>query len=78
VDVKSLFMALPSSRGISTPSLQAQGEQRRTSYFNNHRDIAFPALLRRIEFAFQLQKPDKMLCRDAGYLGWLVDLGNST
>jgi hypothetical protein len=33
-------MALLSSRGISTPSLQAQGEQRRSSYFNNHRDIA--------------------------------------
>jgi hypothetical protein len=34
VDVISLFMALLSSRGISTPSLQAQGEQRRSSYFN--------------------------------------------
>jgi hypothetical protein len=34
-------MALLSSRGISTPSLQAQGEQRRSSYFNNRRDIAF-------------------------------------
>jgi hypothetical protein len=33
-------MALLSSRGISTPSLQAQREQRRSSYFNNHRDIA--------------------------------------
>jgi hypothetical protein len=33
-------MALLSSRGISTPSLQAQGEQRRSSYFNNRRDIA--------------------------------------
>jgi hypothetical protein len=33
-------MALLSSRGISTPSLQAQGEQRRSSYFNNHWDIA--------------------------------------
>jgi len=32
-------MALLSSRGISTPSLQAQGEQRRSSYFNNHRDM---------------------------------------
>ncbi len=42
VDVISLFMALLSSHGISTPSLQAQGEQRRSSYFNNHRDIAFP------------------------------------
>jgi hypothetical protein len=33
-------MALLSSRGISTPSLQAQGGQRRSSYFNNDRDIA--------------------------------------
>ncbi|TPV98499.1 MAG: hypothetical protein USCAAHI_02070 [Beijerinckiaceae bacterium] len=39
MDVISLFMALLSSRGISTPSLQAQGEQRRSSYFNNHRDM---------------------------------------
>ena len=39
VDVISLFMALLSSRGISTPSLQAQGEQRRFFYFNNDRDI---------------------------------------
>jgi hypothetical protein len=31
-------MALPSFRGISTPSLQAQGEQRRFSYFNIGRD----------------------------------------
>jgi hypothetical protein len=27
-------MALLSFRGISTPSLRAQGEQRRSSYFN--------------------------------------------
>jgi len=39
VDVISLFMALLSSRGISTPSLQARGEQRRFFYFNNDRDI---------------------------------------
>jgi hypothetical protein len=32
-------MALLSSRGISTPSLQARGEQRRFFYFNNDRDI---------------------------------------
>jgi hypothetical protein len=38
-------MALLSSRGISTPSLQAQGEQRRSSYFNIHRDIALQAAL---------------------------------
>jgi hypothetical protein len=30
---------LLSSRGISTPSLQARGEQRRFFYFNNDRDI---------------------------------------
>jgi len=28
-----------SFRGISTPSLTAQGEQRRSSFFNNDRDI---------------------------------------
>jgi hypothetical protein len=39
VDVISLFIALLSSRGISTPSLQARGEQRRFFYFNNDRDI---------------------------------------
>jgi hypothetical protein len=39
-DVISLFMALLSFRGISTPSLQAQGEQRCSSYFNNDGDIA--------------------------------------
>ena len=38
VDVVSLFMALLSFRGISTPSLPAQGEQRRSSYFNIDRD----------------------------------------
>jgi len=32
-------MALLSFRGISTPSLPAQGEQRRSFYFNNRRDI---------------------------------------
>jgi len=30
-------MALLSFRGISTPSLTAQGEQRRSSYFNIRR-----------------------------------------
>src|ERR1035441_7927921 len=38
VDVVGLFMALLSFRGISTPSLPAQGEQRRSSYFNIDRD----------------------------------------
>jgi len=32
-------MALLSFRGIITPSLQAQGGQRRSSYFNIDRDI---------------------------------------
>jgi hypothetical protein len=40
VDVISLFMALLSFRGIHTQSLQARGEQRRSFYFNNDRDIA--------------------------------------
>ena len=34
----NLFMALLSFRGISTPSLAAQGEQRRFSFFNIRRD----------------------------------------
>ena len=34
-----LFMALLSFRGFDTPSLPAQGEQRRSSYFNIDRDI---------------------------------------
>jgi hypothetical protein len=32
-------MALLSFRGFDTPSLPAQGEQRRSSYFNIERDI---------------------------------------
>jgi uncharacterized protein (DUF2461 family) len=35
-------MALLSFRGISTPSLPAQGEQRRSSFFNIHRDNSSP------------------------------------
>jgi hypothetical protein len=34
-----VFMALFSFRGISTPSLSAQGEQRRPSFCNIRRDI---------------------------------------
>jgi hypothetical protein len=37
--VVNLFMALLSFRGIDTPSLPAQGEQRRLSYFNIGRGI---------------------------------------
>src|SRR5215831_1492921 len=37
--VLMVFMALLSFRGISTPSLPAQGEQRRSSFFNKSRDI---------------------------------------
>jgi cytochrome c peroxidase len=40
---------LLSFRGISTPSLQAQGEQRRSSYFNNDRDIAGGGTAHRVE-----------------------------
>jgi hypothetical protein len=36
----SLFMALLSSGGQSNPGLHAQGEQRRSSYCDNDRDIA--------------------------------------
>jgi hypothetical protein len=38
VDVVGPFMALLSFRGIDTPSLAAQGEQRRLSLFNFRRD----------------------------------------
>jgi hypothetical protein len=41
VDVVSLFMALLSFVGIITPSLAAQGEQRRSSYFNIDWDIPY-------------------------------------
>jgi hypothetical protein len=42
VDVVSLFMALLSFLcGTTTPSLAAQGEQRRFSYFNIERDNFF-------------------------------------
>jgi hypothetical protein len=34
-----VFMALLSFRGFDTPSLPAQGEQRRSTYFNIGRDI---------------------------------------
>jgi hypothetical protein len=34
-----VFMALLSFRGFDTPSLPAQGEQRRFTYFNIGRDI---------------------------------------
>jgi hypothetical protein len=35
-----VFMALLSFRGFGTPSLPAQGEQRRSFQFNIDRDIA--------------------------------------
>jgi hypothetical protein len=37
-----VFMALLSFRGFDTPSLPAQGEQRRSTYFNIGRDIPRP------------------------------------
>jgi len=48
VDVVCFLMALLSFRGISTPSLKAQGEQRRSSLFNIPRDTpedAVPTLV---------------------------------
>jgi hypothetical protein len=42
VDVVCPFMALLSFRGIDTPSLAAQGEQRRLSLFNIRRDNSTP------------------------------------
>jgi hypothetical protein len=47
VDVVGLFMALLSFVGIITPSLSAQGEQRRFSYFNIDRDILLARSSRR-------------------------------
>src|SRR5450830_1552067 len=41
--VLTFFMALLSFRGISTPSLPAQGEQRRSSYFNIRRGNSIDA-----------------------------------
>jgi hypothetical protein len=38
-------MALLSFRGFDTPSLPAQGEQRRSSYFNIDRDITLASAI---------------------------------
>src|SRR5664280_1291595 len=46
--VLTFFMALLSFRGISTPSLPAQGEQRRSSYFNIPRGNSSQLLLLRL------------------------------
>ncbi len=53
VFVLNLFMALLSFRGISTPSLPAQGEQRRSFYFNIRRDI--PPHLRMHQLFFRVK-----------------------
>src|SRR6476619_6367281 len=53
-DVITFFMALLSFRGISTPSLPAQGEQRRSSYFNIPRGNSVEAR----EAAVSLLKPE--------------------
>src|SRR5271169_1425086 len=61
--VLTLFMALLSFRGISTPSLPAQGEQRRSSNFNIQRGNPQTQLIGR-------------LVRDCAHFGqcngWLV------
>src|SRR5450432_2969512 len=46
--VIAFFMALLSFRGISTPSLPAQGEQRRSSYFNIPRGNSLPKRLEEV------------------------------
>jgi len=49
-----VFMALLSFCGFDTPSLPAQGEQRRSTYFNIARDIPriiFGVLFARIQVA---------------------------
>jgi hypothetical protein len=61
VDVIALIMALLSFCGISTPSLQAQGEQRRSSYFNIVRDIAaYPDLDAVISVLTKSRSPDSV------------------
>jgi hypothetical protein len=67
VDVISLFMALLSSRGISTPSLRAQGEQRRFFYFNNDRDIPRSSYMKAsaepLLLAFSVGAKDRIVLR---------------
>src|ERR1700684_4384257 len=48
VDVVGPFMALLSFRGIDTPSLAAQGEQRRLSLFNIPRDNSMESFRSRL------------------------------
>src|SRR5216684_1841972 len=62
VDVVCPFMALLSFRGIDTPSLPAQGEQRRLSLFNIRRGNPFSG------------DDDR---REAGCSGRLADLSDS-
>jgi hypothetical protein len=52
--VVCFFMALLSSRGISTPSLKAQGEQRRSSLFNIPRDNPHAGIMTAIAVASDL------------------------
>jgi hypothetical protein len=68
VDVISLFMALLSSRGISTPSLQARGEQRRFFYFNNDRDI--PGRLEVVAIASTMRQVPTMTLRMPRAVRW--------
>src|SRR5277367_5419808 len=62
-----LFMALLSFRGISTPSLPAQGEQRRFSYFNIRRGNATStSRCSRLMSAWREQLPSPTAERDTG------------
>src|SRR5271165_6971885 len=63
-------MALLSFRGISTPSLKAQGEQRRSSLFNIPRDNPEDvALLDRLAFGkIDLLKHARYLALDRGHI----------
>jgi len=52
-------MALLSFRGFDTPSLSAQGEQRRSTYFNIGRDIPSPVL--------EIGLNEKVICISSPY-----------
>ena len=54
IDVASLFMALLSFCEISTPSLAAQGEQRRSAYFNIDRDNSITRFKRSLLVRFSV------------------------
>src|SRR5271168_5367629 len=61
--VIAFFMALLSFRGISTPSLPAQGEQRRSSYFNIPRGNSASASAAALGYLQSSRCPPDTECR---------------